>query len=541
MKFFRIFGKFFPLAAAILALTAVISVTQRHLADRGKNLQFSDTSALPEYGGADGSRAAVRFVRTALGSFRGIAADLLWLRAEALKQQGRHFELVQLSRWIIDLQPNYAGAVAYLGWNLAYNISVTTSDFAERWRWIREGIALFKERALVYNPEEPEIYRELAWIYLHKIGNLMDDGHMYYKAQLARSMMHAMGKDPDLAALAKAPKGEAGFFRAFASERAKLWRDDRDFSRFYRELYEDFFRRDPAGFADGFLPDDPALRDRIAVALRAERLRRTQRLEPATMVEIDRKYGALDWRVPESQAIYWAYVGAGFAKDKTPCERLINQALDESFRAGRIVFSADGTGMTFVPNLALGDAVLDAMRTSQETAGHPGAAESFRSARIYFLKQAIPLAFVYGQFARAERYYRLLVEEDGAQPDAADVESFIFSVWKNDIGANDIKRAETVISGLIASAIHYLLTGDKRAALSCEQLAQRIYRHYTAISGKESRTALPPYKTMKDTITRAYAKILPPADAAVLQALLDRENDEPSLPQENHPVQPKEN
>ena len=37
----------------------------------------------------------------ALGSFRGIIADLLWLRAESLKNKHSYYEMVQLANWII--------------------------------------------------------------------------------------------------------------------------------------------------------------------------------------------------------------------------------------------------------------------------------------------------------------------------------------------------------------------------------------------------------------------------------------------------------
>ena len=67
---------------------------------------------------------AVVFTTMALGSFRGLLADVLWLRSEMLKSKKNYFEMVQLARWITDLQPNYSGGTAYLAWNLAYNISV---------------------------------------------------------------------------------------------------------------------------------------------------------------------------------------------------------------------------------------------------------------------------------------------------------------------------------------------------------------------------------------------------------------------------------
>ena len=74
----------------------------------------------------------VTFTTVALGSFRGLVADLLWLRAGSLQEKGSYFEMVQLARWITDLQPTFSGATAYLAWNMAYNISVTCSSFEDR-------------------------------------------------------------------------------------------------------------------------------------------------------------------------------------------------------------------------------------------------------------------------------------------------------------------------------------------------------------------------------------------------------------------------
>ena len=47
----------------------------------------------------------VAFTTVALGGFRGILADVLWMRAGTLQEEGRYFELVQLSDWISKLQP----------------------------------------------------------------------------------------------------------------------------------------------------------------------------------------------------------------------------------------------------------------------------------------------------------------------------------------------------------------------------------------------------------------------------------------------------
>ena len=152
----------------------------------------------------------VVFTTIALGSFRGILADLLWLRAAGLQDRGNYFEMVQLADWIQKLQPRFAGAASYLAWNMAYNISVTCSNREDRWRWVNEGVKLLRE-SLAYNPEDANLYKELGWIFQHKMGNILDDAHQLYKNRLAIDMMKVIGTNPDWKRLVKAPSDYKAF------------------------------------------------------------------------------------------------------------------------------------------------------------------------------------------------------------------------------------------------------------------------------------------------------------------------------------------
>ena len=48
----------------------------------------------------------LNFLTIGLGGFRGVAAEVLWSRADRLQEEGRYFELVQLSEWITWLDPH---------------------------------------------------------------------------------------------------------------------------------------------------------------------------------------------------------------------------------------------------------------------------------------------------------------------------------------------------------------------------------------------------------------------------------------------------
>ena len=142
---------------------------------------------------------AVAFTTVALGGFRGILADVLWMRAGTLQDEGRYFELVQLSDWIAKLQPRSPVVWAYHAWNMAYNVSALMSDPAEKWRWVHNGIVLLRDEGMVYNPGSPRLHQELAWLFLHKLGSDSDADAGYYRTRWAAEVdSGAVALDPAL-------------------------------------------------------------------------------------------------------------------------------------------------------------------------------------------------------------------------------------------------------------------------------------------------------------------------------------------------------
>jgi hypothetical protein len=131
----------------------------------------------------------------ALGAFRGPVLNFLWIRLEDMKQDGKFWEAKQLSEVITRLQPRFPHVWANRAWNLSYNISVATHTARERWFWVRAGIDLLRDEGIPQNPNSILLYKELSWIFLHKIGMFSDDLHRYYKAKLAEEWHYFLG-DP---------------------------------------------------------------------------------------------------------------------------------------------------------------------------------------------------------------------------------------------------------------------------------------------------------------------------------------------------------
>jgi len=138
----------------------------------------------------------IAVTQAALGSFRGLAVDVLWARAEQMKQDGKFWEANQLAELVTKLQPRFAQVWAFHAWNMAYNISVATHTPQERWKWVMDGVNLLRDEGIPLNPNSVLLYKELAWIFLHKIGQFSDDMHWYYKPQLAMKWQRILGEPP---------------------------------------------------------------------------------------------------------------------------------------------------------------------------------------------------------------------------------------------------------------------------------------------------------------------------------------------------------
>lgn len=137
-------------------------------------------------------------VGIAMGAFRGLFVNYLWLRANKLKEEGKYYEAIELSNAITRLQPRFPRVWSFHAWNMAYNISVATQTATERWQWVNAGIDLLRNEAIRWNPNETILYKELAWMFLHKIQMFQDDANRYYKRELAREWTFVLGPPPRL-------------------------------------------------------------------------------------------------------------------------------------------------------------------------------------------------------------------------------------------------------------------------------------------------------------------------------------------------------
>lgn len=102
-------------------------------------------------------------VIAALGGFRTVAADLLWLRLERA-WHGDWWAMVPLLETITELDPHYVLAWKVYGWHCAYNLHGESKTLVDKRYWLRHGLKVL-ERAVEANPNDWETYFELGWTY----------------------------------------------------------------------------------------------------------------------------------------------------------------------------------------------------------------------------------------------------------------------------------------------------------------------------------------------------------------------------------------
>ncbi|MCW5756020.1 MAG: hypothetical protein KIT54_02165 [Phycisphaeraceae bacterium] len=323
----------------------------------------------------------------AMGAFRGLFVNMLWIRANELKEEGKYHEAVDLARAITRLQPRFPQVWAFHAWNMAYNISVTTNTPQERWNWVSQGIDLLRSEGVVHNPTDMVIHKELAWLFLHKIQAFADDAHWYYKLQLAEEWHEILGPPPApvpgkntredriaqfeawLMPIVEAPETLAQVVQKNPRvgelvSRLSAMDIDPMSQRMLRNV-----TRTRVAMASAIWPQlrlqaderfsavseivaDPAYESAWADLLAFTRRRvlmREYNMEPRRMLRYTTTYGPLDWRHPAAHALYWAQKGVegGMTRieavnskdlDFINTDRLVVHSIQELWRTGQLWF-----------------------------------------------------------------------------------------------------------------------------------------------------------------------------------------------------------
>lgn len=325
----------------------------------------------------------------AMGAFKGLFVNILWIRANELKEEGKYHEAIELAKAITRLQPRFPRVWIFHAWNMAYNISVVTQTPEERWQWVQAGIRLLREGGIPNNPNETILYKELAWIYLHKVAGYTDDSSQFYKRKVAEEFQVVVGAPPPLRDAASLTRDDVialyeewimGIARAAETRQGVIDRvpEAADLIDLLRErvqaepdlqLLERFtahealrFSARRAEFEESMGPKSAAMNELLAdprfvdawPALIAHVRKRVlideYNMQPHIMARFTRQWGPIDWRHPAAHALYWGALGVERGEDRVTEEtvsyydfvntnRVVMQSMQELYRGGEIYFN----------------------------------------------------------------------------------------------------------------------------------------------------------------------------------------------------------
>jgi hypothetical protein len=386
-----------------------------------------------------------------LGGFRGIIANALWIRATQLQEQDKYFEMVQLADWITKLEPHIAQVWVVQSWNMSFNISVKFSDYADRWRWVQRGMELLRDEAIRYNPEQPLLYAELAWLFQFKMGQNLDDGHVYYKGAWALEMMRLFGGDKP------------------------------NFTRLLD-------------------PQTPEERER------ARLLREKYKMDAAKMRFLDEHYGPLDWRLPEAHAIYWASVGMEHSKgeDVRRLRSAIYQSMQLAYQRGRLVLSSNAAPR-LLPNLEIVPKVDAAYREqwADATANAAFLTNSIATAYRNWLRDVPYQFFVFNRAREGEQWLRYLQETfPQAVPAGTTLAEYAIDRATENLSSQGQTRMTSLLEGLIRRSYYAVVEGNADEANQYMRRATELWNGYTQRIKGNPRLALPPLNDVKNIVLR---------------------------------------
>jgi len=409
--------------------------------------------------GTEGMPPHVAVVTAALGTFRGLAVDVLWARADHLQTQGEFYEAQTLSQWITTLQPRFQKVWSFQAWNLAWNITAATQVPAERWGWVCRGIDLLRSHGIPLNPQAANLYFDLSWIFENKIGRVGDKEHWYYKARLAAELQEVLGEMVGgrtagqaierfrkvveaPASLEELRRETPDIERIIELLRAHDLEPDESFLRMLGRVMMRLSSLDAKVHGDLPLPRGTNLEliqllrgDRTLANLVFEKLvphlqhrvlLERYHMVPAVMADIMERYGPLDWRHPNAHGIYWSEQGVKVARTLAKRDEVNELMLIRGqllmllnlMRSGRVEYDPVSHQIDLLPDPRFARSFEQALEKAFSlieseqgvAAADFGLAEEQDLFATYekFLNLATMLSYLYGDQAEAERYFMLL-------------------------------------------------------------------------------------------------------------------------------------
>ena len=445
-----------------------------------------------------------------LGGFRGLISSYLWLRSNEMQLEKNYPEQMQLAEWITQLQPTVPAGWVNRSWNMAYNISRNYPDRESRWSYVYDAVAMLRDEGIRYNPQEPLVYDQLAYIFQHKIGQNLDDHHRFYKFMWMQHMGNTLWADLN------------------ASHAAHGVPD-----------FDALINPNPA---------DTNLVDRV------RRLRQEYKLDPREMKAVHQKYGlardhegkivrdaegkpkhCLDWRMAETHSLYWASLGlkrcslsAGREEEIFKLEKKVYVSMMYTFRRGKLNMESGATippgefftgNLLISPNLESGGSVhkayMDMIALAQESRQHHLTGGTSEMGHIHFLRRFIQWLYFYNRETEARHWLKVAIDTypdkmrwfPGYNPNTKtyNLDEIVYDGMADDMQRGGAEETLALMDGVLTKHFFYLADGNEEMAANYFNLAKDVHNNYAEKYKKATgRMGIAPFEPMRIMRLRAF-------------------------------------
>ena len=136
---------------------------------------------------------------------RGVAATLLWNKADDYRIQHEWDRLKASLNQIALLQPHYDKVWEHQAHNLAYNVSIEFDDYRQRYEMVREGTE-YLTRGVRQNQKAPRLIWYTGWFYGQKLG-MSDEKRQFRRLFSEDEVLHKSLDDQGLAVYSPDARG----------------------------------------------------------------------------------------------------------------------------------------------------------------------------------------------------------------------------------------------------------------------------------------------------------------------------------------------
>jgi len=241
------------------------------------------------------------------------------------------------------------------------------------------------------------------------------------------------------------------------------------------------------------------------------------KMDPQIVLDVDQKYGPLDWRMPETYAIYWAHVGlmrANEHPDRIKKEevmtlrRSIYQCMQTAFQRGRLIPNYFVGAFEYGPNLEIIPKV--SATYEEQMAEQPDMRDGIGTGHRNFLREAVYALYLNGREGEAAKWFKYLGDnypnkpiitgKPDSLPRNVTLDEFAFAKLEELIGEPGQKDMKIVLEGLITQSYLSLITDQEDRAAGFMNLARKAHVRYQEQVAMRPTIKMPPFAVIQQEV-----------------------------------------